>query len=86
MAYILYTGEMVAALESAHHPRAAIYRKQYQALNRMIAEDLGVAADVTVRPDDYMEHGRFAAAFSPKTPDQPLPKILEGWDDEGDWD
>jgi hypothetical protein len=85
MATYLYTGEMIGALKAADHPLAEVLEAQYVALNDTVAKVLAITAGANLGMDTQLWDGRLGASFHPVTPEQTLPKILEGWDTDSEW-
>lgn len=85
--FLLYTGEMLGVLSNIKHPRAEELHAKYVSLNREAAAVLAEALEITAMPDDRPDFfdGHYAAAFGPKNPGDPMPKALDGFDNENEW-
>ena len=82
MTKILTSDEMIDVLEELKHPRAREMQDRATAFARELAEL--VAETTGLRPDfgkwEGAELGGAAAAFWKRTPDQPVPDIVNFFD------
>lgn len=88
MAYILKTDEILEALQSIEHPRAASYLAQLEALVDNMASDLGQALGINAGSATFEGTGfaGTAAPFRPAHPGQLLPDAIEHYDTASEWD
>lgn len=88
MAYILRTDEILEALQTIQHPRAADYLAQLEALASCMASDLGQALGINAGRATFEGTGfaGTAAPFRPAHPGQPLPDAIESYDTATEWE
>lgn len=87
MSYQLRLDEILDALSIAGHPRAAEFRSTIETITTTMANELAALAGVDCDAASF-QGTAFAGTcvpFMPKYEGQPLPEILEGYDNEEEW-
>lgn len=84
MALIAYLEEIVNAMQQSQHPKAALFIARLNNICNEAAAELisQIPDDVTVSQATW-EDGRVGLALRPTRPDQPIPEVLAGIDDNG---